>query len=276
MHKLSPAAAPWAAEAAPSPTPPRPERNDLPGDYGDYRAVGEGIDEADAIRRHMTMVKRLAAHLRGRMPEAVQLDDLVQAGLMAVLRIMRQSPYQALNDAALRRAVINAMVDEIRRESWAPVRILRLAKTAAEAMRSISRRTGRPATDQEIAAEMGISAAEYQRVLVEIAGIRLLPLDGFEEGDGGRLGAAETQETQLDRRRTMAALAAAITGLPEREKLVISLYYEHELNMEEAGKVLGLDKSTICRAHGRALLMLRAALGEAAATSARPRPVSGG
>jgi RNA polymerase sigma factor for flagellar operon FliA len=152
------------------------------------------------------------------------------------------------------------MIDEARREVWAPVRTVRLAKIAGEAMRLVKLRLGRDGSDEEIAAEMGIPLGEYHLALVEIAGIRLLQIDEFDESGDDRLHAADNQDAALDRSRMMTALVASIATLPEREKLVLSLYYEQELNMEEVGEVLGLDKSTVCRAHGRALLMLRGVL----------------
>jgi RNA polymerase sigma factor for flagellar operon FliA len=240
-----------------------------------YRLACPELDEAEAIRRYVPMVKRLATHLKGRLPESVQTDDLIQAGLIAALRIMRHAGAAQLGEPALRRAIMNAMIDEARRQTWAPVRVVRLAKAAAEAMRAIRRRTGREARDEEIAAEMGISLAEYHRVLLDIAGIELFQLDVSEEHGEGRLQAADNQEASLHQRQVMAALAAAIAALPERERLVVSLYYEHELNMEEIGKVLGLNKSTVCRAHGRALLMLKSALGERERGCTGPLPREG-
>jgi RNA polymerase sigma factor FliA len=219
-------------------------------------------DEAAAVRRYMPLVKRLAMHVRGRLPETVQLDDLVQAGLIAVLRLLRSGAADAGSEAVLRRSIVNAMIDEARRETWAPVRTVRQARTAVAAMRAVRRRTGRDGSDEEIAAEMGIALDEYHRVLMDIAGMRLLQLDMFDESAEAQLQVAGTQEANLLRRRLLAALTAAIAGLPEREKLVVSLYYEQELNMAEVGKVLNLDKSTVCRAHGRALLMLREALAD--------------
>ncbi|HZU89991.1 MAG TPA: sigma-70 family RNA polymerase sigma factor [Stellaceae bacterium] len=240
-----------------------------------YRSAAADLDEAETVRRYVPTVKRLAAHLKGRLPESVPLEDLMQAGLIAVLRIARHGGTASLSEPALRRAILNAMIDEARRETWAPVRIVRLAKAAAEAMRAIRRRTGEDGSDEEVAAEMGIPLAEYRRVLLEIAGIRLLPIDACEDDGEARLQSADSQETSLYRRRVMAALSAAIAALPERERLVVSLYYEHELNMEEIGRVLGLNKSTVCRAHGRALLRLRSALGGDEAERAAP-PSSAG
>jgi RNA polymerase sigma factor FliA len=225
-----------------------------------YRLAASEVDESEVIRQYMPLVKRLAGHLKGRLPDAVQVDDLIQAGLIAILRILRQGAAVQFGEAALRRTITNAMIDEARRETWAPVRTVRLAKAASAAMRAVKARTGRDASDEEIAAEMAIPLADYHRVLLEIAGIRLLELDSFAEGGEPGLQIAGGQEVELHRRRMMAALAGSIAALPERERLVVSLYYEHELNMEEVGGVLGLNKSTVCRAHGRALLMLRSAL----------------
>lgn len=218
------------------------------------------LDETEIIKRYAPMVKAIALHLKARLSASVQLDDLVQAGLIAVLRLSRAGGVAAGSDAVLGRSIMNAMIDEARHEAWAPVRILRLAKAASRAMRTIEQRLGRHGADEEIATEMGVPLAEYHEMLVEVAGIRLLYLDEFADGDE-RLSTHETQDTALQRSRVVADLAQAIEALPQREKLVISLYYEQELNMDEVGRVLGLDKSTVCRAHGRALLMLRNALG---------------
>lgn len=224
-----------------------------------YRAE---LDEAEIIKQYVAMVKRIATHLKARLPEAVQLDDLIQAGLIAVLRIARHTECVPAADAMLRRSIMNAMIDEARRDAWAPTRTVRLAKAAGIAMRSIRRRTGRDGSDEEVAAELGIPLAQYHQVLVEVSGIRLLDLDAFDEASEHALQIADNQEETMHQNRLAAALAEAIASLPEREKLVVSLYYEHELNMEEIGGVLGLNKSTICRAHGRALLMLRNTLAD--------------
>ena len=220
------------------------------------------LDEAEVVKQYAAMVTRIARHLKGRLPGDVQLDDLVQAGLIAVLRIARHTESLLAENARLRRSVMNAMIDEARRTAWAPTRTVKLAKAAATAMRAIRRRTGRDGSDEEVAAELSISLAQYHQVLVELAGIRLLDLDGFDESREPALQITDNREESLHHHRMAAALAASIASLPERERLVVSLYYEHDLNMEEVGAVLGLNKSTICRAHGRALLMLRNALAD--------------
>jgi RNA polymerase sigma factor FliA len=220
------------------------------------------IDEAEIIRRYVPTVKRLAAHLKGRLPQTVQLDDLIQAGLMAVLRIARQMDCSHLVPALLRRSIINAMIDEARCTTWAPTRTLRLAKTAATAMQAVRQRLGREGTDEDIAGELGITLHQYHDMLIDCAGIALLDLDNFDDATEPALQITGNQEEVLRQNRMTAALTSSIASLPMQERLVISLYYEHELSMEEVGEVLGLDKSTISRSHGRALLMLRRALSD--------------
>lgn len=228
---------------------------------GGYQAgYASQIDEAEIVRHYVPLVKRLALRLKGRMPATVQLDDLIQAGLIVVLRLARQAGMAPTADPALQRSIMNAMIDEARRDTWAPVRTLRLAKSASQAMQAVKLRLGHDGGDEDVAVEMGIGLDEYHAVLVEIAGIRMLQIDEFDEAADDRLRAADDQDIELDRARMMEAVARSIAALPEREKLVLSLYYEQELNMDEVGAVLGLDKSTVSRIHGRALLMLRSAL----------------
>jgi RNA polymerase sigma factor for flagellar operon FliA len=240
----------------------RAEATALPPRGGFHSGYEAQLNEGELIRQFVPVVKRLALRLKGRMPETVQLDDLIQAGLIAVLRIARVGGIGSSSDPLLQRSIINAMIDEARRETWAPVRTVRLAKAASAAMRAVKLRLGRDGNDDEIAAELQIELGNYHALLVEIAGINLLHIDEFDDGDGGRLSADDDRDAEIDRTRMMTALAGSIAALPEREKLVLSLYYEQELNMEEVGDVLGLDKSTVCRAHGRALLMLRDVLAE--------------
>ncbi|HEY5208143.1 MAG TPA: sigma-70 family RNA polymerase sigma factor [Stellaceae bacterium] len=251
------AAAP-ADEAAPDDTEDalvlaRPEDGYAAAEYAQ-------TDETLIIKRYAPVVKRLATHLKGRLPAGIQLEDLIQAGMIAVLRLVRAGYLARHGDGPLRRSIRNAMIDEARRESWAPVRTVRRAKAAAAAMRLLESRLGRHATDEETAAEMALSLAEYHQLLVDVAGIRLLEIgevsDGAEELPSG----ADNPEASLHHDRIVAALAGAVESLPDREKLVVSLYYERNLNMDEVGEILGFDKSTVCRAHGRALLRLRSAL----------------
>lgn len=239
------------AEPGAARPPPALPRGGYPAGYASQ------LDEAEIIRNYAPVVKRLALRLKGRIPETVQLDDLIQAGLIAVLRLARQAGLAPAGDPALQRSLMNAMIDEARRDIWAPVRTVRLAKAADQAVRAVKRRLGRDGSDADIAAEMGIALDEYHAVLLEIAGIRLLQIDEFDESGDDRLHAADNQDAVLDRSRMMAALAESIAALPEREKLVLSLYYEQELNFKEIAVVLEVSESRVCQLHGQAVARLR-------------------
>jgi RNA polymerase sigma factor FliA len=228
------------------------------------------LDETELVKRYVPVVKRLARHLQCRLPQTVQLDDLVQAGLIAVLRMARRTGHRDLDEGIGSRAIINAMIDEARRTTWAPTRTLRLARSAATAMRAVRQRLGRDGNDEDIAAELAITLDQYHKMLVEVAGISLFDVNAFDDAREPALQVAENQEETLRLGRITEALAKSIAALPARERLVVSLYYEQELNMEEVGEVLGLDKSTISRTHGRALLMLRNALADWSADPFRP------
>jgi RNA polymerase sigma factor for flagellar operon FliA len=237
-----------------------------------YHAVdGRTLEESEIIRLHAVTVKRIALRLQARLPDEVQFDDLLQAGFIAVLRAVRRGSVtpDGIPPLVLQRIISNAMIDEARGQTWAPVRTVRLAKAANRAMRATKQRLGRDGTDEEVAQAMNLQINDYHSLLTEIAGIRLLDVAAFGEG-AQQLRAEDNQHAALDNRRMMAALTAAITALPEREKTVVSLYYEHELNMDEIGEVLGVAKSTVSRIHGRALLILRGALGDWAADAGEP------
>ncbi|SRR5579875_893642 len=224
--------------------------------------LAASIDEGDLLRRFMPSVKASALHLKARLPASVDVEDLVQAGMMALLRIVRAGIGMVEYDRRTRRIVVNAMIDEARRAALPSPSIARRVRAAAAAMRAVEARLGRAADDEEVAAELGISVDRYLRILTDAALVRLLPLDvaGDELEHAARTGG--DQERSIDRDRAIASLTGAIAGLPERERLVLSLYYEHGLNMDEVGAVLTLDKSTVCRLHGRALLALRARLSD--------------
>lgn len=157
------------------------------------------------------------------------------------------------------------MLDELRRTDWTPRSVHRKTREVAETIRQIETETGAEADDAEVIRRLGISAEEYHQVLADAACSRLLSLtasdDGEESGvldvaDENGLGPPESIENDGMRE----ALVEAIGELPEREQLVMSLYYEQELNLKEIGAVLGVSESRVCQIHGQAVIRLRARL----------------
>jgi len=225
-----------------------------------YAAV-QRLDQADLVERYAALVKRIAYHLVSRLPPSVQVDDLIQAGMIGLLEAAAHyDPGQGASFetyAGIR--IRGAMLDEIRRSDWTPRSVHRKARQVAEAMRAIEHEKGRDARDVEVAQALGISLEEYYRILQDAAGCRIFSLDETDTGEEPpEPGGGEDPLAAVEDQAFREALAEAIAGLPERERLVMSLYYEEELNLREIGEVLGVSESRVCQIHGQALMRLRA------------------
>lgn len=229
---------------------------------GGAYAVAAGRREADdLVARHAELVKRIAYHLAGRLPASVEVADLIQAGMLGLLEAA--SSYSAGKGASFETfagiRIRGAMLDALRRLDWAPRSVHRKAREAAAAMREVELETGREARDTEVAARMGVSLDEYHRVVQDAANCQIASLDDTE-------GEVEVPDHASDPFREVQggefreALAAAIAELPERERLVMSMYYDDELNLKEIGAVLSVTESRVCQLHGQALVRLRARL----------------
>jgi RNA polymerase sigma factor FliA len=228
-----------------------------------YREV-PAANQEQLVAAHATLVRRIAYHLKGRLPAAVQTDDLVQAGMLGLLEAARNfDPGQGASFetyAGIR--IRGAMLDEARRHDWAPRSLHRRQREVAEVIRELEIEAGREPTDAEVSGRLGISLDEYHRILADASSQRLFSLeelpaaaDTISEGLGG---AASGPLEQLEASAFRTALAEAIEALPERERLVMGLYYDEELNLREVGAVLGVSESRVCQIHGQALLRLKA------------------
>jgi RNA polymerase sigma factor for flagellar operon FliA len=238
-----------------------------------YALAGQ-LRPEELVERYAPLVKKIGNHLLARLPEGVELEDLVQTGLIALLDAARQySPSKGASFetyASIR--VRGAMLDEFRNTDWAPRSVYRKQRQLTAAMRAVENRTGTHAAPREIAAELGVTLDEYFRMVATTTTQRMFSLDEAdpdavgERDDGGEpamdpAAAMESEEFQL-------AMAEAIRGLPEREALVMSLYYDEELNLKEIGEALGVSESRVCQIHGQALTRLRSRLQEWVASRA--------
>jgi RNA polymerase sigma factor for flagellar operon FliA len=231
---------------------------------GAYSATRAGRTEGDAlVTRHAELVKRIAYHLAGRLPPSVDVADLIQAGMLGLLEAA--SNYAANRGASFETyagiRIRGAMIDALRKLDWAPRSVHRKARAVAAAMREIEKETGRDAKDTEIATKMGVGLQEYHSIVQDAASCRLASLD-----DGTSTTAAPDDKADPFREVAdegfRASLAQAIDALPERERLVMSLYYTEGLNLKEIGAVLKVTESRVCQLHGQALVRLKARLAE--------------
>jgi RNA polymerase sigma factor for flagellar operon FliA len=226
----------------------------------------QNSDATQIVERHAELVRRIAHHLAARLPASVEVDDLIQAGMLGLIEAARN--FQADQGAAFETyasiRIRGAMIDEIRRGDWVPRSVHRRYRDVVAATRKVEQANGRAATAQEVATELGIGIADYQQMLEDASRGQLLSLDEHMDAHDGepRLARSDTETPQraFEEGAFRAALAAAIASLPEREQLVLSLYYEQELNLREIGAVLSVSESRVCQIHGQATLRLRARL----------------
>jgi RNA polymerase sigma factor for flagellar operon FliA len=194
------------------------------------------------------------------------VSDLIQAGMLGLLEAA--SNYTADRGASFETyagiRIRGAMLDALRKLDWAPRSVHRKARAAAQAVRELEAEFGREARDGEIAARMGVSLDEYHKITHDAASCRIASLDDSSGDDDSLLGRVEDEtadpfrDTSEDGFRN--ALSQAIKELPERERLVMSLYYDDELNLKEIGAVLKVTESRVCQLHGQALVRLKARL----------------
>jgi len=229
-----------------------------------YRAVQRSAS-VEVVERHADLVRRIAHHLAARLPASVEVDDLVQAGMLGLIEAARnfESDQGASFETYASIRIRGAMIDEIRKGDWTPRSVHRRTRAAAEATRRIEQARGRAATGTEVAKALGLEPEEYARLLEDAVSGQVLSLDSHIEDHGEvslPAAACESPERDLQATEFRRALAAAIGALPEREQLVLSLYYEQELNLREIGAVLGVSESRVCQIHGQAVLRLRGRL----------------
>jgi RNA polymerase sigma factor for flagellar operon FliA len=220
------------------------------------------------VLEHGELVKRIAYHVVARLPAHIEVDDLIQAGMIGLLSAAQNyTPTKGANFetyAGIR--IRGAMLDEARKANWTPRSTFRNAKQVSHAIREIESKSGRDARPSEIAEALGVSLEEYHRMVESAASAKLLSYEQLAEDPERAAMLPETPEdgpeALLSEDQFREALAEAIASLPERERLVLSLYYDDELNLREIGEVLEVSESRVCQIHGQAVLRIRARLAD--------------
>ena len=235
------------------------------------QAAATGLDEQlqdEVVRKQAPLVKRIAYHLMSRLPPSVQIDDLIQSGMIGLLEASRN--YDASQGASFETyagiRIRGAMLDEIRKGDWAPRSLHRKVREISRAVAEIEAESGRDARDAEVAARLGMELNDYYQTLQDATSHKVFSFEDlpgkdeiFSDGLYERiLGPSENVEKE----KFKDALARAIASLPERERLVMSLYYKEELNLRETGEVMGVSESRVCQIHSQALVRLKARMAD--------------
>jgi RNA polymerase sigma factor for flagellar operon FliA len=234
-----------------------------------YTVKGKA-DRNHLLEQHMPMVKRLAHHMKAKLPPSVEVDDLVQAGMMGLLDAINR--YEETHGAQFETYAVlrirGAMLDELRNSDWMPRSTRQNMRKVETAMSSLQQKLGRAPTESEVAKSMKMSLAEYQDMLSDGGGHQLVYYEDFHDDDGNDSFLDRYAVDDNDPLRALLetdfrqAVIDAIDGLPPREKILMGLYYEEELNLKEIGAVMGVSESRVSQLHTQAVARLRATLRE--------------
>lgn len=226
-------------------------------------AYQQQVDKSQLVEQHASLVKRIAHHLMARLPASVLVDDLIQSGMIGLLEAAKNfdgskgASFETFAGIRIR----GAMLDEIRKGDWTPRSVHKNSRAITEAISLVEKETGRDARDAEIAAKLNVSLADYHQMLGEVNAGKLVGIEDLgvsedvlttEENKGN-----DSPLDDLMQGAFQKALAHAITTLPEREAIVLSLYYDEELNLREIGEVLEVSESRVSQIHSQAMLKLK-------------------
>lgn len=231
-----------------------------------YTAKGQ-LDRDALIRRHVPLVRRIALHMIAKLPPNVELDDLIQVGMIglaeALSRFESEQGVQFETFASQR--IRGAMLDELREGDWMSRSSRKSQKDIEHALHRLEQRLGRTPLESEIADELGMDLDDYQSLLGKVRGTQLVYLEDMSGGDEGEdflerhvADSGADPFALLRDHRLRVALVEAIKALPEREQYIMGMYYEHDMNLKEIAAVLSITESRVCQLHSQAVARLRA------------------
>ena len=232
-----------------------------------YTAKGR-LDHNAMLQQYSPLVRRLAHQMIAKLPANVEIDDLIQVGMIGLNDAL--SRYDAAQGVQFEtfatQRIRGAMLDELRGADWMSRGTRKQQRMIEAAVHKLEQRLGRPPQESEIAREMGITLAEYQDLLNKVRGTQLVYLEdmgGSDEDDYLDRHVADTEADplrMLNDQRLRRALVEAIKTLPEREQFVMSMYYEQDMNLKEIAAVLGVTESRVCQLHSQSIARLRVKL----------------
>jgi RNA polymerase sigma factor FliA len=243
------------------------------------------IERERMLLEHLPTVRYIARRIHERLPQHVELDDLVSAGVVGLIDAFSKFDHtkkvQFKSYAQFR--IRSAILDSLRTLDWSPRELRRKGRAVEEAIRALTQRLGRAPAEQEIATDLGLELTDYQQLLGDLKGLEIGSLHVERTEDSGDEELAYIPGSPEDdplfrclQSEMRERLVGAIDGLPEKERLVLTLYHYEGLTMKEIGQMLGVVESRVSQIHSSAVLRLRAALGAFAgrkpAAAARRRP----
>jgi RNA polymerase sigma factor FliA len=237
-----------------------------------YTSNGK-TDQKDALlSQHATLVKKMAYQLKAKLPPSVELDDLIQAGMMGLLDAVNkyEDTHGAQFETYAAQRIRGSMLDELRSADWLPRSVRKTMRDVETAISKLEQQLGRSPSENEVAKHLKMSLEEYFDMLDDCGGHQLVYYEDFHESESGTEHFLDRylKDDSGDPIRGLLesdfkyALVDAIDSLPEREKILMGLYYEQDLNLKEIGAVMNVSESRVCQLHSQAVARLRASLKE--------------
>lgn len=220
------------------------------------------------IQKYANLVKKIAHHLLGRLPPSVQAEDLIQAGMIGLLEAYRN--YDEYKGASFETyagiRIRGSMLDEIRKGDWVPRSVHKNSRKISKVIRKVENQIGRDPKDRDIANALNISLENYHQLLLDSIGAKIFGFEDMGIGvdtivDSGREPLVGPLE-KLQNTDFKKYLSELIAGLCHKESLVLTLYYNEELNLKEIGEVLGVSESRVSQIHSQAMLKLKARISD--------------
>jgi RNA polymerase sigma factor FliA len=252
----------------PSPTPGAPAMYTATG-RPDTSATASAAQVSAALKQYTPLVRRLAHQMIAKLPANVQIDDLIQVGMIGLHDAMsRFDAAQGVQfETFATQRIRGAMLDELRSGDWMSRGDRKQQRQIEAAVHKLEQQYGRAPAESEIAKEMGLSLGDYQEVLTKVRGTQLVYLEDMTGDDGDQsfldrhvADASSDPLAMLNDQRMREALVDAIKLLPEREQYVMSMYYEHDMNLKEIAAVLKVTESRVCQLHSQSIARLRSKL----------------
>ena len=243
-----------------------------------YTAAGQP-DKEQLVQRFVPLVKRVAYHLMARLPASVQFDDIVQNGMIGLLDAMEryEEGFGAQFETYATQRIRGSMLDGLRENDWLPRQLRRELRRIEAMINQLEHEFGRAPSERELADALGMTLADYQKTLGDARGHQLLYFEDFAgEGDEDFLERHFTDNDSdplniLEEKNLQQSLVGAIERLPDREKLMMALYYEQDLNLREIGEVMGVTESRVCQLHSQAIARLRSTIVGQLPVAKKPR-----
>ncbi|MGA7179842.1 MAG: RNA polymerase sigma factor FliA [Thiobacillaceae bacterium] len=218
------------------------------------------------IKQYSPLVKRIAYHLMVRLPASVEVDDLIQVGLIGLMDAIERfdGSQGAQFESYATQRIRGSMLDDLREADWLPRHIRQKSRQIESAICRLEQRLGRTPSEGEISREMGLPIDDYQSMLGDVKGNQLLYYEDFTDEDSSDFLERYLVDNVSDPLSLLhdegfrQGLIAAIDDLPEREKNLMGMYYEQDMNLKEIGAVMGVSESRVCQLHSQAVARLRA------------------